>query len=139
MWLQVKNIWDIVKSINTHKSVLDDPDLEEMYNSWVINRNMAQFPDTIMFANELNQYADIIPDKQQYLYLFHSIRPGKRFAKKQDVEYDEKVIKFLSETYDINTTRALEVASLLSKAQVEYLMSLQYKGGINNDKRKPTE
>ena len=60
---------DWLNSINlTKKNLIDeDPSLEKEYNPYIINRIYSGHLDSVMFANEMNQYSFL--DKKEYLFI----------------------------------------------------------------------
>ena len=72
---------DWLNSINqTKKNLIDeDPSLEKEYSPYIINRIFSGHLDSIMFANEMNQY-HFLPKKFQYDFLLNTLRPKKRFS-----------------------------------------------------------
>src|SRR4051812_10017747 len=76
--------FDFLKSINESKENLltedQDGQLERIYQPFVANRSLSYFPDTVLYANEVNQrhYMD---KRMQYEYLLHAVRQRKRFSK----------------------------------------------------------
>lgn len=85
------------------------------------------FPDTIMYANEMNRTAHV--DKRlQFSYLISSIRPSKRFSKwpkkKSDVD-----LEVVMEYFGYNPSKAQQALSALTKAQIENMKEQLVKGG----------
>ena len=49
--------FEFLNAINfTKKNVMSDPENEKYYNSFIINRSLSYFPDTVAIANEMNKY-----------------------------------------------------------------------------------
>ena len=81
---------DYLNTINQTKQYLmdEDPGWEKNYPAYVINKCMSQHMDTIMYANEMNQYQGL-DKKLQYDFFINIVRPRKRFSpwgKKQKVK-----------------------------------------------------
>lgn len=76
------SFFDYLNAINTTKKDLmkEDPLSEKDYVPFMINRGLSYFPDTIMYANEMNKYSSI-PKDWQFAFYMHSIKPKKRFSK----------------------------------------------------------
>jgi hypothetical protein len=65
--------FDFLNSINdTKKDLFDDPQAEKDYNSYLINRGLSYFPDTVLYANEMNRNFDIAK-RWQFDFLKNSI------------------------------------------------------------------
>ena len=75
------NPFDYLKSINTtKKNIMVDDLTEKEYNAFIINRGLSFFPDTVLYANEmnLNHHLD---SRLQYDFLINIIKKKKRFTK----------------------------------------------------------
>ena len=110
------------------KNLMDqDPELESSYPSWIINKCLASFTDTVLFANEMNMNWHI-SKRMQYDFFINSLRPRKRFSpwsKKESVDYLEDI----KEYYGYSYTKALEVIRILPKSDLEKIRKLLHKGG----------
>ena len=104
---------DILNSINQTKENLlsKDPRLEKDYVPFVINKCFSYFPDTIFYANRMNQMA-FLDKKMQYDYYIHSISKRKRFSKWIKPE-ENKNIEIVKEIYGYSDARAREVIDML--------------------------
>lgn len=127
------NPFDFLNSINDNKKDLfEDPTAEKDYSAFMINRGLSFFPDTIMYANEMNQFADIAK-KWQYHFLLHSIPKKKRFSKWHKKDATTDLIQLIVDHYKYSEKRAIEVLSILSPAQIDEIRkSHETGGGINN-------
>ena len=58
--------FDFLNAINeTKKDIFrEDPLAQKDYSAFMVNRGLSYFPDTIMFANEMNKNASIPNDWQ---------------------------------------------------------------------------
>ena len=130
--------FDFVNSINQSKKDLmtgteNDELAEKGYTPFIVNKALSYFPDTILYANEVNRLAHI-DNKLQYSYLLNSIRPAKRFskwAKKEDSD-DLEVIK---EYYGYSNEKAYQALSILSKDQLNHIKKQLEQGGIYESSR----
>ena len=117
---------DFLNSINQTKQNLisKDPNLEKEYVPFVVNKCLSYFPDTIFYANKMNQSSGL-DKKMQYDYYLHSVSKRKRFSKwiKPEENDDVEVVK---EVFGYSDTRAREVLDLLP---IEKLRLLTQKGG----------
>ena len=100
---------------------------EKSYNSFMINRSLSYFSDTIMFANVMNQYHHT-DNKLQYHFLINIIRKRKRFSKwmKPEPESDIEVVK---QYYGYNNEKARQALPLLSPEQINIIKKKVNKGG----------
>ena len=122
------NPFDFLKSINTtKKNIMVDDIIEKEYNAFIINRGLSFFPDTVLYANEmnLNHHLD---SRLQYDFLINIIKKKKRFTKwvKPQEIANLEVIK---EYYGYSDEKAKSVLSLLNNEQMEELKKRIYKGG----------
>ena len=69
---------DYLNTINQTKQYLmdEDPGWEKNYPAYVINKCMSQHMDTIMYANEMNQYQGL-DKKLQYDFFINIVRLRK--------------------------------------------------------------
>ena len=120
--------FEFLNSINdTKKDIMIDDLDEKDYISFMINRSLSYFPDTVCIANEMNRYHHL-DKKLQYHFLINIIRKRKRFSKwiKPDLDSDIEVVK---EYYGYSNEKARQVHNLLSSEQIEELRKKVNKGG----------
>ena len=120
--------FDFLNEINYgKKDIMGDDIAESNYNSFLINRSLSYFPDTVLAANEIN-INHHIDNKLQYDFLINIVRKRKRFSKwnKKTVNSDIEVIK---EYYGYSNDKAYCVLSLLNSDQLKELQERVYKGG----------
>ena len=77
-----KSPFDYVKNLNTKSDY--DYDLSG-YVPFLTNRAFAMHMDTILLAEEMNQYHELIPE-MQYEFYFTAVRKGRRFGFPKKVE-----------------------------------------------------
>jgi hypothetical protein len=126
------NPFDFVNSINqSKKDLLADAEASEAdYISYVVNRTLSYFPETVLYVNGINRY-QFLDNKLQYHYLLNTIRPGKRFAKwvkREDVEDLDAVKQY----YGYSTEKAHQALSILTIDNLHYIKQKLQRGG-NND------
>ena len=121
---------DYLNTINQTKENLmdgDDPVWEKNYPPFIINKCMSQHLDTIMFANEMNQYQGL-DKKLQYDFFINIVRPRKRFSpwgKKEKISNLDIVKKF----YGYSTEKAIQALRILSNDQIEIIRDKLNTGG----------
>lgn len=132
------NPFDFVNAINLSKKDLmtgteNDELAEKDYKAFIVNKSLSYFPDTLLYANEVNKLAHI-DNKLQFHYLLNSIRPAKRFSKwvKKEDSDDLEVIK---EFYGYSNEKAYQALSILSKDQINYIKEKLEQGGIYESSR----
>lgn len=122
------NPFEYVNSINySKKDIMVDDITEKDYNSFMVNRSLSYFQDTVLMANEMNKNHQI--DKRlQFDFLINIVRKRKRFSKwlKNTVESDVEVVK---EYYGYNNQKARQALTLLTPEQINVLKQKVNKGG----------
>ena len=100
---------------------------EKAYNSFMVNRGLSYFPDTIIIANEMNRHHQT-DNKLQYQFLINMIRKRKRFSKwaKAQKESDIDAVK---EYYGYSNEKARQALTLLSPDQITIIKNKVSKGG----------
>ena len=107
---------------------MDKDDLaEKEYLPFVVNRTLSYFPDTVLYANEINALP-FAENKLQFDFLRLVIRPRNRFSRWTKPEKDDKVDR-IKAAYGYNNQRAREVTDLLGDEEMEIIMKSQEKGG----------
>jgi hypothetical protein len=62
------NPFDVLNSINyTKENLFEDPQSFKEYSAFMVNRGLSYFPDTILYANEMNRYSSI-PNDWQFFF-----------------------------------------------------------------------
>ena len=120
--------FEFVTSINdSKKDIMVDDIAERSYSSFMTNRSLSYFHDTVQFANLMNQYHHL-DNKLQYHFLINIIRKRKRFSKwiKPDLDSDIEVVK---QYYGYSNEKAKQVLSLLSPGQIKTIKEKVSKGG----------
>ena len=134
----MSNPFDYVNAINTTKKDLirqsDNPVLsEKLYNAFMVNRALSYFPETILYANELN-INNNIDNLLQNDYYLNNIRAGKRFSKWHKTKENES-IDVIKEYYKVSYAKAAEILKVLTPQQIDLIKTKIIKGGINNELR----
>lgn len=124
----VVNPFEYVNAINnTKKDIMIDDIAERGYNSFMVNRSLSYFNDTVLYANEMNIHHNI-DNRLQFDFLINMVRKRKRFSKWEKVasESDVEVVK---EYYGYNNEKARSALSLLTRENINELKKKVYKGG----------
>ena len=121
--------FDFLNAINESKKDLikEDPTNEKEYSAWMVNRGLSYFPDTVMYANEMNQRHQI-SNKWQFQFLLNSIPKKKRFSKWFKRE-EEKHLKLVMDCYGYSSEKAKQVLTILTPEQLKTIEEKQYTGG----------
>ena len=122
---------DYLNSINLNKKNLmdedSDPAWKSKYPAYIINKCMSHHMDTVMYANEMNQYS-FLDSKMQYDFYIHIVRPKRRFSpwgKKQKIDDLDLVKRY----YGYSTDKAIQALRILSPNQIDYIKDKLNKGG----------
>jgi len=129
----MSNPFDYVSAINyTKKDLMTDTDNDELaeagYNPYLTNKALSYFPDTVLYANEMNPHYNA-DNKLQFQYLLNIVRPKKRFskwAKRQDSDDFEAVKQY----FKYNNAKTEQAISLLSPEQIEKIKTILDTGGM---------
>ena len=120
-----------LNSINSTKQnvLLEDTNgkIEQAYNSYIINKSLSYFPDTIMQSNTVNMYFNL-DNRMKYDFLLNSIRKRKRFTPwvKSTAEENIEVIKMY---FNVGNEKANEILSLLNENHINKIKEQLSKGG----------
>ena len=107
----------------------EDPDAVKKYPSYIINRCLSSFTDTVLYANEMNKNSHL-PNKMKYDFFLNSVKPRKRFSpwtRKDSIDY----LDVVKEYYGYNDDKALQALRILTKNQLDKITYLLRKGGKN--------
>jgi len=100
---------------------------EKAYASFMVNRGLSYFPDTILFANEMNVNHHI-DHRLQFDFFINIIKKKKRFSKWAKPINIEN-LELIKEYYGYSNEKAKSVLSLLNGEQINELKLRMYKGG----------
>lgn len=121
--------FDFVNAICDSKRdlIAEDEANEKEYNPFIVNRGLSYFPDTIMYANEMNQN-NFLDKRTQFNFLINSISKKKRFSKwnKKDTR---KELSLIVDYYGCSMAKAKEYLDILSPEQLEQIEKHLFKGG----------
>ena len=122
------NPFEFVKAISyTKKNIMIDDVVEQEYNSFIINRALSYYSDTILYANEMNKNHHL-DGRLQFDFFINIIKKRKRFSpwlKATEIEN----LDVIKEYYGYSDEKAKSVLSLLNNKQIENLKKRIYKGG----------
>lgn len=122
------NPFDYLNAINqTKKDIMVDDLAEKDYNSFMVNRGLSYFPDTVLLANEMNR-CHHVDSRLQFDFLINTIRSKKRFSKWLKPDAIE-ALDAIKEYYGYSNEKARQVLKVLTKNQIDELKLKVYKGG----------
>ena len=121
---------DYLKAINQTKEPLLDSEDEEWvkkYPSYIINKCIAPFSDTVMLVNEINQLHHL-DKKLQFDFLINSLRPRKRYTPWMKAK-KLKSLEYVKEYYGYNNEKAKAALDILNDEQISAIQEKLNKGG----------
>ena len=128
--------FDFLKEINHGKNdlMVDDIDhqVEKQYNTFIINRGLSYFMDTVMDANEMN-IRHHLDKKLQNDYYLNIIRKRKRFSKWHKADKSAN-LEVVMEFYGYSIQKAKEVLPLLKDDNLIDIRNILDKGGLKGVK-----
>jgi len=124
------SFFDFLNSINDNKKDLikEDPLTEKDYIPFMINRGLSYFPDTIMFANEMNQHAGA-PKNWQYDFYRIGVTKKKRFSKWHKRDQNSEELELVMKEYNYSSEKAAKALELLTEDQIGKLKEKYSIGG----------
>tara|TARA_R110002012_G_scaffold211146_1_gene381925 strand:+ start:5624 stop:6013 length:390 start_codon:yes stop_codon:yes gene_type:complete len=107
----------------------EDHTVEKEYTPFIVNRCLSYFPDSILYANQMNYYCSL-DKRMQFDYLRLSMRKRKRFSKWLKKESIEN-LELIKEYYDYSDIKAKEALEILTPDDLDEIRQKLYKGGKN--------
>lgn len=127
LWMNtIVSPFEIIKAISsTKKDILEN---EKDYNSFMINRGLSYFPDTVIYANEMNQYHHL-DSRLQFDFLINIVRKRNRFSK-WNKSIESENINAIKRYYGYSNEKARDVLPLLSDENLKIIRGRIQHGGI---------
>ena len=121
--------FEFIKAINSHKNIMKDDALaEKEYITFLVNRGLSFFQDTILQVNEMNRCHYL--DKQlQFDYLLNNIRPRNRWSKWLKPSKIEN-LEIVKSYFGFGNEKAKDALEVLSDTQIEEIKTLFTEGGV---------
>jgi hypothetical protein len=122
--------FEFVNAINLTKQDLfkEDPLAEKDYSPFLVNKSLSFFPDTVLYANEMNMNSDI-PKEWQFSFLLNSISKKKRFSKWFKKNAETESFRLVKEYYGYSNEKVKEALTILTDDQLAMIKEKLYKGG----------
>jgi len=122
--------FDFLNAINQSKKNLfeEDPQAGKDYKPFLINRGLSYFPDTIFYANQMNQHPSLDKDMQFFFFL-NIISRKKRFSKWSKKDSETESLELVKEYYGYSSEKANEALKVLSENDLIMIKEKLYKGG----------
>jgi len=117
--------FELIKSIsNTKKDILEN---EKDYNAFMVNRGLSYFPDTVLYANEMNKFHHL-DNRLQYSFLINIVRKRNRFSK-WNKSIESENINAIKRYYGYSNEKARDVLPLLSNEHLKTIRGRIFHGG----------
>ena len=122
--------FDFINAINlTKKDLLAEDSLAvKDYSPFLVNKGLSYFPDTVLYANEMNLNGGI-PNDWQFYFFLNSIPKKKRFSKWHKKDAHTESFRLVKEYYGYSDEKTKEALTVLSDIQVAMIKEKLYKGG----------
>lgn len=121
------NPFDFVNSINYIKKDIMTEENEKDYNSFLTNRQLSYFSDTVLASNEMNINSHL-DNKLQYHFLINIIRKKKRFSK-WEKNISTENLESVKEYYGYSNEKAKTALMILSPEELIIIKNKVSKGG----------
>jgi hypothetical protein len=122
--------FDFINAINLTKKDLfaEDPQASKDYVPFIVNRGLSYFPDTVLYANEMNLNSGI-PNDWQFNFFLNSITKKKRFSKWHKKDAETESFRLVKEYYGYSDEKCKEALSILTDDQLTMIKEKLFKGG----------
>ena len=118
--------FEIIKAISsTKENILEN---EKDYNGFMVNRGLSYFPDTVIYANEMNKYHHL-DTRLQFDFLINIVRKRNRFSK-WNKSIESENINAIKKFYGYSNEKARDVLPLLSDENLKIIRGRIQHGGI---------
>ena len=122
--------FDFINAINlTKKDLLAEDALAvKDYSAFLVNKGLSYFPDTVLYANEMNINSGI-PNDWQFYFFLNSIPKKKRFSKWFKKDSDTESFNLVKEYFKYSDEKTKEALTILTDTQLAMIKEKLYKGG----------
>ena len=119
------NPFAFITSISNSK--IDILENEKDYNAFMVNRGLSYFPDTVIYANEMNKFHHL-DSRLQFDFLINIVRKRNRFSKwNKNVESEN--LQIVKEYYGYSNEKARDILPLLSNEHLNIIRGRIQHGG----------
>ena len=119
------NPFALINSISNSKiDILED---EKDYNAFMVNRGLSYFPDTVIYANEMNKFHHL-DSRLQFDFLINIVRKRNRFSK-WNKSIESENINAIKKYFGYSNEKARDVLPLLSNENLKTIRGRIQHGG----------
>lgn len=120
------SLWDYVSAIAETKK---DLEITKAYNTFMINRSLSFFMDTIFYANEMNIWWRNVDNQMHFDYLRNSIRAKRRRSGKWPKPNKDENLEAVMKFYGYGRREAFDALSVMDLEHIEMIkQQLEQKG-----------
>lgn len=116
------NPFDYVNNILSSTNNIMDENNEKFYNKFLTNRALSYFPDTILYAQEMNISG--VDSRMQYDYLRHSVKKYRRKKNKWHKLDKNNDIEFLTKVFNCTRKDAETALTFISEEKLKELKTM---------------
>lgn len=124
--------FDFIGAVTEKKNtdIIKEPHATKEYKklAFIINRGLAYFYDTVLYANEMNQRSNI-PPEWQFSYLLNIITKKKRFSKWESKLPKSDDLEMVMRYYGYSKRKAITALTVLTDEQLAMIKQKFEKGG----------
>ena len=124
-WSITLNPFAFITSISNSK--IDILENEKDYNAFMVNRGLSYFPDTVIYANEMNKFHHL-DSRLQFDFLINIVRKRNRFSKWNKNVESEK-LQIVKEYYGYSNEKARDILPLLRNEHLNIIRGRIQHGG----------
>lgn len=128
--MTTRSPFDFIKAIDKNEDLYAET--QDGYNAFLTNRNYSLFPDTLLYANEINRYGKYVSNDMNFYYYFYSLPKKKRFAPWPKQKSEHEMVLLISEYYNLSYEKSRIAYNILQKDEqsLNKIKNLLDKGGI---------
>ena len=119
------NPFAFITSISNSK--IDILENEKDYNAFMVNRGLSYFPDTVIYANEMNKFHHL-DSRLQFDFLINIVRKRNRFSK-WNKNVESETLQIVKEYYGYSNEKARDILPLLSNEHLNIIRGRIQHGG----------
>ena len=117
--------FDFVSAASFSKENIMETEGDEKYIPAIVDKAFSYFPDSILYANALNNYHFDLTKQMQFQYYINTLRRRKRFSKWYKPEPDDALLETICRKYNCNKKVAKEYLLLFSDDDLNKLEKIR--------------
>lgn len=122
------SFFDVLNNVTQSKEYIYSEELEKDILPFMLNRGMSNFPDCVLYANEMNIRQNVTK-KMLYDFYHLAIQPKKkRFSKWSKPQKDED-IALIRKFYGCSVSVAEQYYMIIGEEGIDHIKEKTYTGG----------